>query len=400
MKKNYQKVLTNYLIALFVLGAFLAGLFIGRLNSPQQVSGDGVSGLYTDQLSGQDFSLFWNVWDIVDDKFILKPVDQTKLLHGAIDGMIKSLDDPYSAYMDPDETKKFKEQLEGNFEGIGAELTSEDGLLKIVSVLNGTPAESAGIEDGDVIVKIDGEETFDITVYDAVAKIRGEKGTEVVLSVAREGNEEVIDIPVTRDTINVPSIASDVLETESGKKVLKLDVLTFAQRTSEELESEIQNRGDNFDAVILDLRGNTGGLLSQGVKVASRFLEKDSLVAIESFSNGDEKEFKTTRDPVFADVPVVVLVNNSSASASEILAGALRDLKQIKLVGVTTFGKGTVQEYLDLSEGGSLRISVAKWLTPNRVDINKQGLAPDIEVEDNPDTEEDEQLNAALEELN
>lgn len=398
MEKKYQKILKNYLVAIFILASFLAGLFIGKINSPKPASSTDVTGLYSDELSGQDFSLFWKVWDIVDAKFILKPVDQTKLLYGAIKGMIESLDDPYSSYMDPEETKSFKEQLSGNFEGIGAELTTKDSVLTIVSVLKGSPAEAAGLKDGDAIIKINDEDSLDLSIYEAVSKIRGEKGTQVVLTIGREGEDNPIDIAVTRDTINIPSVTSEIKEV-NGKNILYLEISTFAENTSAELAKEIEKNGSAVDGVLIDLRGNTGGLLSQAVEVAERFLSKDSLVAIESFSDEKEREFRTSKEPIYGEVPVVVLVNGSSASASEILAGALRDQRGVALVGVKTFGKGTVQEYSELGEeGGSLRVSVAKWLTPNRTDINKQGLEPDILIE-KTDDESDNQLDRALQQF-
>lgn len=394
------------MIALLVLGGFLGGLFVGRSGVAEggSVDSDGKSTVlhkYTDNSKEVDFNLFWEVWDTIEKKSIQKPVDYEKLYQGAIKGMVEALDDPYSVYMTPEETQKFQEQLNGEFGGIGAELTLEESQLTVVSVLPGTPSEDAGLLVKDAIIKIDSTDSFGLSLHEAVSLIRGEKGSVVTLTVFREGEEATIDIPITRDTINVSSVKSEIKKDEDGKSVLYLSISSFAEKTYGELNDAIEvNLAHNPEAVILDLRGNSGGLLDQSVKIASEFLDNDQVVAIEQFSDDTRKTFKTNGVSRLKDLPLIVLVNGGSASASEILAGALRDNRGVQLIGSQTFGKGTVQEYMGLKNSSSLRISVAKWLTPSEVDINKQGLEVDEEIEITKEDfleKKDPQLDRALE---
>lgn len=407
-QRSYQKALKIYVITLVVLGSFLGGLFIGRGTSSNagvtEIDGETkVLHKYSDRSSEVDFGLFWEVWDKIDSKFILKPINYEKAFHGAIKGLVESLDDPYSVYMDPEETRQFTEQLNGEFGGIGAELTLEDGLPKIVSVIPGTPAQKSGIQVDDIIVRINEEEAFGLSLFESVSKIRGEKGTDVTLGVAREGSDAPLSITVTRDIINVPSVESEIKQDEEGKNILYISINTFADKTFSELENAINaNLDQNPEGVILDLRGNSGGLLDQSVLVAGEFMQKDQIVAIQEFSDGAQKEFKTGNGNRLKDLPLIVLVNKGSASASEILAGALRDNRGVKLYGAQTFGKGTVQEFIRLKGDSSLRISIAKWLTPNGTDINKEGLAVDVQVErsrEDIEAEQDPQLDKALEDV-
>lgn len=405
-QKKYQKMLRTYVLVLVVLGSFLAGLFVGRTDAGQGetvVSSDGetrIEGKYSSKTKEVDFAIFWEVWDKIDSKFILKPVDYEAMYHGAIKGMVESLDDPYSVYMDPEETKQFAEQIKGEFGGIGAELTLEEKQLQVVSVLPGTPAEQSGLRAEDYIVRVNEEETFGMSLFEAVSKIRGERGTVVKLEIFRDGEESTQTLEITRDIIDVPSVESEIKEDEEGKKVLYIRILTFADKTFSELDEAIKiNENSGAEAVILDVRGNSGGLLDQSVSVAGEFMDKDQIVAIEEFSDGARKEFKTENGNRLKDLPLIVLVDKGSASASEILAGALRDNRGVKLYGVQTFGKGTVQEFLRVGSDASLRISVAKWLTPNGTDINKEGLTVDVEVErtrEDIDAERDPQLDRAL----
>ncbi|MBU1118924.1 S41 family peptidase [Patescibacteria group bacterium] len=408
--KSYQKWFRVYLVILFVLVSFLAGLFYGRSNSvaqnvEEQQAETNVKHKYTDRVDEVDFDLFWELWDLISKKHINGTVDYQKLYYGAIKGMVDSLEDPYTVFMDPEETKEFRDEvLNGHFDGIGAELTVRDKMLTIVSVLRDTPAENAGVREDDIVLKIDDQDVSKMSLYEAVKNIRGKKGETVTLTIVREGEEEALEIPIVRDTIQVDSVDSRIIETEEGKTVLYIEISTFSETTSEEFSEAVKvNLSKNPDAIILDMRNNTGGLLDEAVTVSGEFFDKGSVVAIEEFSDGRKEEYKTLQSPRLDTIPVYVLVNDNSASAAEIVAGALRDNSGSLLIGKQTFGKGTVQELINTSGDSSLRISVAKWLTPKGIDINKEGLAVDVDIDrtrEEYEQELDPQLDKAIELIN
>ncbi|MBU1167479.1 S41 family peptidase [Patescibacteria group bacterium] len=406
-KKSYQKFLQVYLIALIVLGSFLGGLYFGRSKFVEsKVSEQGGRNVNIENKDegkpdNVDFSLFWEVWHLIETKSVQNHIDGEKMLYGAIKGLVASLDDPYSVFMDPDETKKFQEEIDGSFEGIGAEIGVRDRRLTIVTVLDNTPAKKSGLRAKDAILRINDLETSDMTLFEAVNHIKGEKGSTVQLTIYREGKDEPIIADIVRDKIVVESVESEIKEDKNGDKVLYVKIKTFSENTAEKFDLAVADGlKAGISGVVVDLRGNTGGLLDQAVDVSSEFLAKGDLIAIEEFSNGERKEFKSNRKPRLKDVPVAILVDGGSASASEILAGALKDGRGTKLVGEKTYGKGTVQELITIEGNSSLRISVAKWLTPNGTDINQEGIAPDVEIETNVDEIEagnDAQLDKALE---
>jgi carboxyl-terminal processing protease len=354
-----------------------------------------------------DFSLFWKVWDTIDASYYdSTKIDPVKMVYGAISGMVASLGDPYTAFLPPEENKVVEEDLSGSFEGVGIQIGFRGKQLTVISPLPGTPAEEAGIRAGDYIVGILDEAagidtgTVGITLSDAVKMIRGKAGTKVTLFLLRDGNEsDTIKIEVERKAIDVPSVITDYVG--DNQQIAHVKVLKFGAETFDEWQkstSEILKK-DGVESVILDLRNNPGGYLQAAVDLAADFTDTGSVVVIED--RGKVKnEFKTDRLGLLKKYEVVVLVNEGSASASEILAGALRDLNGTKLVGKVTFGKGTIQEPIQLEKGSSLHITTAKWLTPNGTWVNETGLTPDVEVKDNPDTEEDEQLQKAIEMLN
>ncbi len=346
-----------------------------------------------------DFSLFWEVWDRLEktylDKENLKPQD---MVWGAIQGMVKSLGDPYTVFLKPQENKEVKEDLNGSFEGIGIQLGYKDNQLAVIAPLKGTPAERVGIKAGDLILKINDEPTTDIALEEAVKKIRGPKGTKVKLTLLHSGEKEPYELEITRETVVVPSVEVEFIGPD--KRIAHLKLLKFGDRTSEEWNKavyEIIRHQPSVLGVILDLRNNPGGYLSGSVFIASEFLEKGIIVQQEN-ANGTKETFSVDRQGKLLNQSLVVVINEGSASASEIVAGALKDHQRAKVVGIKSFGKGTVQEAQDLSGGAGLHITTARWLLPNGESIDKKGITPDFEVKDDPKTlEKDEQLEKAIE---
>lgn len=345
-----------------------------------------------------DFSLFWKVWDLVKSKHISKDsLDAQKMVYGAINGMLKATDDPYSSFMDPKETKEFSEQIDGSFEGIGAELGIKDKILTVIAPLEDSPAEKAGLHAGDKIIKIDGKISADFDIDQAVDLIRGKKGTTVVLTIFRNGDNDTKDITVTRDVVKIKSVK---LEFKSDN-IAYLKINEFGEETTREFRTavnEIINKKSK--GIILDLRNNPGGLLDKCVEVASFMISKGKVVVAEENSAGEKDNLYTKGGDILNNIPAVVLINEGSASASEILAGALKDNRNLTLVGKKTFGKGSVQELLKLPGNTSVKITVAKWLTPSGSYIMEKGISPDVEVEikaEDYENNRDPQLDKALE---
>ena len=347
-----------------------------------------------------DFSLFWDTWRIVEEKYAEKEsLDKQNMVYGAIKGLVSSLKDPYSLFMDPKETAQFLEDMQGTFEGIGAEVGIRGGILTIIAPLKGLPAEEAGLRAGDKIIRIDNTLTNELTLDMAVRMIRGDKGTDVVLTVVRGNNGiDTREITITRDRIDVPSV-----EWELKKEgIAYINLSQFSEDTEAEFKKISQEIiASNANKIILDLRNNPGGYLDTSIKIANYFLAENSLVAIEDFGGKKQNTEHRTRgkNNDLIDYQLVVLINQGSASASEILAGALRELRHVKLIGEKTFGKGSVQELTTLKYQSALRLTVAKWLTPNGINIHEQGLEPDIKIEileEDWENERDPQLEEAI----
>ena len=348
-----------------------------------------------------DFGIFWEAWNKIHKYYVDKEkLDPQKRVYGAIDGMIKAIDDPYSGFMDPETSKDFNSDMEGSFEGIGAELGIKDEILTVISPIDDMPAQSAGILAGDKIIKIDGKMTADISIDEAVKRIRGPKGTDVTLTIFRINKEnEAKDITITRDTIELKSVIYEKKEDNIGY----IRINKFVEDTSREFNREITKAiADDSKGLVLDVRNNPGGYLNVSIEMASKFISKGEVVVWEEEKNGERKAFNAIGGASLSEVPVVILINEGSASASEIIAGALRDNNGSKLIGTQSFGKGSVQQLETLEDDSSLRITVAKWLTPSGESIHETGLVPDIIVElsdEDIENENDTQLQCAIEEL-
>ena len=353
-----------------------------------------------------NFSLFWDVWDRVEQSFLDKSkIDPAKMVYGAISGMVSSLEDPYTVFLPPQEQKLSKEDLSGAFEGVGIQLDYKDSKIVVVAPLSGTPAEKSGVKAGDLILRVKDEnkkidkETAGMSVLEVVGLIRGPKGTKVKLTLQHEGEAKTYEVEIMRETIVVPSV-----EVKFVDGIAHLKLMKFGDRTSEEWDQAVAliiSQEPPVKGVILDLRNNPGGYLEVAQDIAGWFLERDKLVVIEDFGEGKEKiEYKAKGNARFSQYPMVILINQGSASGSEILAGALRDDRGILMIGEKSFGKGSVQELENLRGGSSLKITVAKWLTPKGKLITDVGLEPDIKVEmTDKDYEEgrDPQLDKAIE---
>jgi len=350
-----------------------------------------------------DFSLFWRVWDSLEENYF----DKSKLIdservYGAIKGMVSAVGDPYTVFLPPNENRVVQEDLQGSFEGVGIQIGFKGNQLAVVAPLPDSPAEEAGIQAGDLIIGIKDDSkgidqgTAGITLPEAVKIIRGPAGTSVTLNLLREDSEEAIIVDVVRKKIDIPSI---VLTFEGqNKEIAYIRILKFSGELDGEWEETVGGVLNNSTTkgIVLDLRNNPGGYLQGSVDVASEFLRNGSVVVTEETASGEAYDFTVTRIGRFLNVPTVVIVNGGSASAAEILAGALRDINSTKLVGEVTFGKGTIQEPQQLDNGAGLHITTARWLTPNGFWVDGQGLSPDIFIEDNTETPEDEQLQEAL----
>lgn len=350
-----------------------------------------------------DFALFWDTWDLLTRRYLDKTaLDQQKLFYGAIQGMVAAVGDPYTVFLPPDDQKSSKEELGGSFEGVGIQLGfDKEKRLVVIAPLDGTPAEKAGIKAGDLIVKIGDTSTLSINLPEAVNLIRGPKGTDVNLTILREGENEPREIKLTRDTIIVKSVILTMKQTQSGKEIGVIKLSRFGERTEEEwteVVSELLSKAPQ--GIVLDLRNNPGGFLDGAVFIGSEFLEGGDVV-IQENNEGAKFPYKVSREGKLLKLPMVVLINKGSASASEIVAGALQDRKRAKLIGEKSFGKGTIQEAEDLPGGVGIHITTARWLTPNGRWVNKtEGFEPDIAVEASGDPLEDVQLDKALEQLN
>ncbi|MCK4474094.1 PDZ domain-containing protein [Candidatus Parcubacteria bacterium] len=381
-----KKFLILFFITVVIVISFVFGFIFGQTECeicpPEQV----------------DFSLFWQAWDTLQKRFVnQEEFDTQQMIYGAISGMVKSLEDPYTVFLDPDDTKRFIEDIKGSFEGVGMEIGIRKSQLTVIAPLEGTPAQKAGLRPGDKILKVDETSTIDISIDEAVDLIRGPKGTEVVLLIYREEWENTQEIPIIRQVIKIPSLKLEMLD----ENIAHLKLYQF----SEKARADFRKTANEIlqgpaEKIILDLRNNPGGYLEVSQDIAGWFLEQGQIVVIEDFGKAGQKEYLSKGPSRFLDYPLVILINQGSASASEILAGAIRDNRDIKLIGEKSFGKGSVQELERLKQGSSLKITIAKWLTPKGELIADVGLEPDVIIEmtdEDYEQERDPQLEKAIE---
>lgn len=396
-----NRYLAVFITVLAAAGIFYGGFFFGQKQKPPNAKKFSVINQEAGQQSNIDFAPFWTTWNTVLAKYVsAQDLDGQKMVWGAVEGMVKSLGDPYSVFFPPQENKEFKEVIRGDFGGVGMEIGVKGGTITVISPLKGTPAERAGIKSGDKIFKIGEKTTLDMTAEEAARLIRGEKGTAVKLVILPKGEETTKEITLTRDTIIVP-----ILETEEKPGgIFLIKLYSFSGNATNEFRNALRKFVySGKGKMIIDLRGNPGGYLESAVDASSWFLPIGKTVVREKFASGEENLFKSKGYNIFDNLPLAILVNEGSASASEIMAGALREHGIAKLIGTKTFGKGSVQELVEITPQTSLKITIAKWLTPNGVSISDQGLEPDFKVEitkKDLELENDPQMEKAVEIVN
>jgi carboxyl-terminal processing protease len=404
LKKFFKKFGTSIAVGIIIAGAFAGGMYLGSNKT------FAVQGITTTSNNGQpenvDLSAFWKAWQLLDEKFVEthqhKAVTDEDKVYGAIKGLAAAYGDPYTVFFPPEENKSFQTEISGNFEGVGMEMGIKNNVLTVIAPLKDSPASKAGIKAGDLILQINGTTTESMSVDQAVQLIRGKKGTSVTLTVLSENAKQAHEVTIVRDVINIPTI-----ETEQRKDgVFVIKFYTFTENSHVLFKQAIQKfvqTGSN--KLILDLRGNPGGYLDSSIDIASWFLPSEAIVVTEDTNgNGKNQVYTSHGYNIFnKNLKMVILVDGGSASASEILAGALQQHNIAKLVGTKTFGKGSVQQLVPLTKDTSLKITIAQWLTPNGTSISAQGLKPDIEIPFTPEDAEkkkDPQMDKAIELLN
>lgn len=387
------KITKEASFVIFLCLGFLLGFFSNQLFN-EKIYSD----MYT--YNGINLSLVGQVWQKVNENFVFQEnIDSEAMVYGAIKGFVESLDDPYTVFFDPEEAKDFQEDIEGSFEGVGIQFAERDGKMKIIAPIKNTPAEKAGIRAGDYIIKVDEESVDNMSSEELVSKIRGEKGTSVVLTIQRDNEEK--DFEITRDMIEVPASELSFIE-ENGKKIAYLQLFHFSENTSSEFNKEANEiLQSNAESIILDLRNNPGGLVKEAQSIASWFIEKGYPVVIQKDKNGDMYKTLSSGPGTLESYPVAILINEGTASASEILVGALRDyLDKVVIIGENSFGKGLMQGVFYMDDGSILKMTTDEWYTPNMGIINEKGIEPDIAVEmtnEDYESENDPQLKRALE---
>lgn len=389
---------------IFIIGvgiSFKSGLTLGQKGYTYQADGFRFVN-QKDQPKDVDYSLLWDAIGIVSDRYIDSPVDQQKILYGAVRGAISAAGDEYTEFFNPEDLADFQTQLEGNFDGIGAEIGKRNGAVVVIAPLDDSPAQKAGLQPNDIIVSVDGQSTSDWSVDDTVHKIRGTKGTPVVLTLYREGKSDTFDVSIVRENIEVKSVKLSYKQV-NDKKIAIITLSRFGNDTKALFRKAVDDiKKQSVQGLVLDLRNDPGGYLEGAIEVSSYWLGKDQLVVTEARSNKAPLAYNSYGYKDLAGLKTVVLINAGSASAAEIVAGALRDNGVARLVGEKSFGKGSVQELIELPKGGAVKVTVAKWITPSGKNLNKDGLEPDLKVElseDDRNNKKDPQLDKALEEV-
>ena len=379
-KSTYEKSISIVIVLLILGASFFVGVLYGYDGRP---GAEKVANIFGQRLPSKfdsvDFALFWDVWSRLEDKYVdNSKLNREKLVFGAIQGLVHAVGDPHTEFMPPVEAKQFQQDVKGSFDGIGAEIGIRKGTLTIVTPLKGNPAEKAGIQAGDKVLKIDSTFTNDLTLDEAVRLIRGPHATFVKLLVLRDGSDKPKEYSVQRDVIRV-----QIIETEKKSNgIFVIRLRQFTENAGFEFRKAVREfYVSGSKKLVLDLRNNPGGFLNVSVDIASWFVPAGDVVARERYGDGNEDTFRSNGYGLFEHVPTVVIINEGSASASEILAGALRDLRHTPLIGAKSYGKGSVQEVEDLPKSSSLKVTIAKWLTPNSTEIDGKGLEPDYKVE-------------------
>lgn len=392
------KVVTGSLVGVLVVaGVFLLGyLFAVSTDRQDRIFSESApNSELTSELRG-DIGIFWEAWELLQANFYSGPTEVHKLMRGAIKGMVNASGDPYTEYLDAEQMRLTREHLEGRFVGVGISVrVSEQGYLLIDNPLPGSPAEASGILAGDLVIKIDGSQIRGKGLREITSKIRGERGTTVVLTIMRDEAPNQFDIRITRDEIKVPSIVSRIID-----GIGYLRITSFGNDTASDLKQQLQTLTDsNVQGLIIDLRNNPGGLLDSAIDVSSQFLPEQTVILIERSRDDQVKEFRVSGGRLATELPVVVLVNGGTASAAEIVAGALQDHKRATLIGSTTFGKGSVQRPFPLSDDSAVKVTIATWMTPNGQHLDGEGIQPDFDLSSSKQPigrEEDNHVQAAL----
>ncbi|MFA6397341.1 MAG: S41 family peptidase [Candidatus Paceibacterota bacterium] len=379
MVRNKKNIISIILIVLIVAGIFFFGVYLGFNNRPSVQKITNILNKETPFKSEADFEPFWKVWNLINEKSPwAKDISDQDRVWGATSGLTSSLNDPYTTFFTPEENKAFEETISGEFGGVGIEIGMKDKILTVIAPLKDTPAYKAGIKTGDKIIKIDDKSTADFSIDEAIKTIRGEVGTKVKLTIYRIGLKEPKEITLTREKINIPTI-----DIEQKDDIFVIRLYNFSANSPELFRQALLKFTETKTSkLILDLRGNPGGYLEASIDMASWFLPEGKTVVIEDFGNRQEQEIYRSKgyDIFNENLQMIILVDGGSASASEILAGALQEHKIARLVGDKTFGKGSVQELIKVTPDTSLKITIAKWLTPNGISISENGLTPDFSV--------------------
>jgi carboxyl-terminal processing protease len=403
-KSWWRSVARFYGLILLLLIFFVVGMAVGTRYKEPQTSEEVIEQTSKElkdiffENNEIDVDLFKEVWDLLHDEYLEKSaIDDQDLFYGAISGMVDALGDPHTLFLDPDITKEFSQELEGSFFGIGAEIGRRNGYLVVIAPLADTPADRAGLKAGDRILAVDGKDMTGIGSTEAVTYIRGAKGTDVVLTIFSKNAEVPKEVTITRAEIAIPSV---IYRLEDDIAII--EITHFNDDTDERFTQVAQKiLNDNPKGIILDLRNNPGGYLSTSVEIASYWLEPNQVVVRETFSDKrDDRDYKASKRSTLSHFKTVVLVNEGSASASEILAGALQDYELAEIIGMTTFGKGSVQQLMELKDDSSIKLTVARWLTPKGRTIEGQGILPDQEIDltfEDYENELDPQLDRAKE---
>lgn len=404
MEEFIKKIRINSNVVLIAVVFFIFGTYVGFRNQPaiNMITGlNGKEPTATTTANTTDFAPFWKVWNTIDEKYPdAKSVSSQDRVYGAISGLLSSLNDPYSVFFRPEEAKMFQDEIAGSFGGIGVEVGVKNKILTVIAPIKDTPGYKAGLKPGDKILKIDKTITSDLSIDKAIKLIRGEKGTVVILTIFREGDKDTREIKIIRDTINIPTLDTEMRP--DGVFVIRL--YSFSANSADLFRDALKKFTEaKTDKLVLDLRGNPGGYLDSAVDISSWFLPNGKVVVTEDYGNEQKPTIYRSRGyNIFSDkLKFVILIDNGSASASEIVAGAMHDQNKAKLVGTQSYGKGSVQEVIKVTGDTIMKVTVAKWLTPDGTSISKKGLTPDFIVDYKKiDDKNDTQMNKAIEVLN